>query len=192
MCANNPDHSLETSFLFLRYNGDTVEMGDFQGSICPPGLGCTTTSDGKLHYYYEANLPSENQYELYWTPSQQSGAAAHRYGSQLVVSGCPSSCRLYAQTFTDATNWLPALALPSGDNPGYGASWQGEVFNDPGDGMGPATWSSPLVHAGTWQPWNRAGVPTISTSDPNGYVPYCNASRGYNTYENYGPAQECP
>ena len=79
------------------------------------------------------------------------------------------------------------VRLPAGDNPGQQVVINGEVEQDKTDDMGPANepadWRSPLVHAGTWVPWNNKNVTA-------GNLPYCNYDLSIGTsyeFQNLGP-----
>ncbi|MGH7723356.1 MAG: hypothetical protein ACRENL_11105 [Candidatus Dormibacteria bacterium] len=186
LCNANTDHTLETVALVLPHTDgyghmDTIENGAYEGIVCwITGTNCQIRS-GSVYFYQEANIFSQGRSVLNVEGNNGGGNNAHNYSNQeLVIGG-----RLYDQPVTDATGWA-TIYLPAGDNPGYFAIYQGEVYNASSDQMGQAVVTSPAVHAGTWQGWN-----TLSTLRTDATYPYCNIPNppgGSYSYENYGPA----
>lgn len=151
-----------------------------EGTLCSiTGTDCQTTASARLYFYQEADLFSQGSSEL-----QVENAVVgtyHTYSVQEVWTN-----HLYATYVTDATTW-PEQALPYDDNPGWGATYQGEVYYD-WDQMGTATFTGTEYHAGSWYSWTGK----VYAAE---YPPYyCNVAvpaNGPFSYDNYGPVDGC-
>ena len=193
VCDLGADHTLETAAMVLPHYVmvgstnyfDTVENGVVEGYISTLQGTAETTPSAAMYYYQEANIFTQGASELNMEWSD-SGGGGHAYSLEEGVACC---WQLYAQPVTDATSWA-RLDLPVGDNPGWIATYQGEVYNDPLDQMGTAIIFGPEVH--------HAGAPSNDWVGWSGTVswqsdyPYCQQNYpagGTYSYENYGPVQ---